>query len=58
VQADLLHDISDAGLCECQVLEGSGNAPELKRRPQQEAPSRQPTSFGGRLESYTDCSMP
>jgi hypothetical protein len=57
VQADLLHDISDVGLCERQVLEGSGNAPEL-RCPQQEAPSRQPTSPGGRLESYTDCSPP
>jgi hypothetical protein len=37
VQADLLHDISDVGLCERQVLEGSGNAPELRgvcnRRP-------------------------
>jgi hypothetical protein len=34
----LLHDISDVGPCERQVLEGSGNAPELRgvcnRRPQ------------------------
>jgi hypothetical protein len=30
VQADLLHDISDVGSYECQVLEGSGNAPELR----------------------------
>jgi hypothetical protein len=29
VQADLLHDISDVGLCERQVLEGFGNAPDL-----------------------------
>jgi hypothetical protein len=37
VQADLLHDISDVGLCERQVLEGFGNAPDLRgvrnRRP-------------------------
>jgi hypothetical protein len=37
VQEDLLHDISDVGPCECQVLEGSGNALELRgiynRRP-------------------------
>jgi hypothetical protein len=37
VQADLLHGISDVGPCERQVLEGSGNAPELRgvcnRRP-------------------------
>jgi hypothetical protein len=37
VQADLLHDISDVGPCERQVLEGFGNAPELRgvrnRRP-------------------------
>jgi hypothetical protein len=37
VQADLLHGISDGGSCERQVLEGSGNAPELRgihnRRP-------------------------
>jgi hypothetical protein len=37
VQADLLHGISDVGLCERQVLEGSGNASELRgvrnRRP-------------------------
>jgi hypothetical protein len=36
-QADLLHGISDVGPCERQVLEGSGNAPELRgvrnRRP-------------------------
>jgi hypothetical protein len=30
VQTDLLHDISDVGLCECQVLEGSDNASELR----------------------------
>jgi hypothetical protein len=30
VQADLLHDISDVGPCERQVLEGSGNAPQLR----------------------------
>jgi hypothetical protein len=38
VQADLLQDISDVGPCECQVLEGSNNALELRgnrnRRPQ------------------------
>jgi hypothetical protein len=38
VQADLLHGIRDVGPCERQVLEGSGNAPELRgirnRRPQ------------------------
>jgi hypothetical protein len=37
VQADLLHDISDIGPCESQVLEGSGNALKLRvvhnRRP-------------------------
>jgi hypothetical protein len=37
VQAYLLHGISDVGPCECQVMEGSGNAPELRgirnRRP-------------------------
>jgi hypothetical protein len=37
VQADLLHGISDVRPCERQVLEGSGNAPELRgvcnRRP-------------------------
>jgi hypothetical protein len=37
VQADLLHDISDVGPCERQVLESSGNAPKLRgvhnRRP-------------------------
>jgi hypothetical protein len=37
VQSDLLHGISDVGPCERQVLEGSGNAPELRgvrnRRP-------------------------
>jgi hypothetical protein len=37
VQADLLHDISDVGPCERQVLEGSSNALELRgvrnRRP-------------------------
>jgi hypothetical protein len=37
VQADLLHDISDIGPCERQVLESSDNAPELRgvhnRRP-------------------------
>jgi hypothetical protein len=76
VQADLLHDISDVGLCERQVLEGSDNALELKGirnrtgtgglrqcsrtkgHPQQEAPSHQPTSPIGRLESYTACSLP
>jgi hypothetical protein len=31
VQADLLHDISDVGPCECQVLEGFDNAPELRK---------------------------
>jgi hypothetical protein len=30
VQTDLLHDISDVGPCECQVLEGSDNASELR----------------------------
>jgi hypothetical protein len=30
VQVDLLHGISDVGPCECQVLEGSDNAPELR----------------------------
>jgi hypothetical protein len=30
VQTDLLHDISDIGPCECQVLEGSDNASELR----------------------------
>jgi hypothetical protein len=30
VQADLLHDISNVGPCERQVLEGSDNAPELR----------------------------
>jgi hypothetical protein len=30
VQLDLLHSISDVGLCERQVLEGSGNAPVLR----------------------------
>jgi hypothetical protein len=37
VQADLLHGISDVGLCESQVLEGSGNTLKLRgvcnRRP-------------------------
>jgi hypothetical protein len=37
VQTDLLHGISDVRPCECQVLEGSSNAPELRdvqnRRP-------------------------
>jgi hypothetical protein len=37
VQADLLHDKSNVGPCERQVLEGSDNAPELRgvhnRRP-------------------------
>jgi hypothetical protein len=37
VQVDLLHDISDVGPCERQVLEGSDNAPKLRgahnRRP-------------------------
>jgi hypothetical protein len=30
VQTDLLHDVGDVGLCECQVLESSCNAPELR----------------------------
>jgi hypothetical protein len=30
VQADMLHDISDVGPCEHQVLEGSDNALELR----------------------------
>ena len=30
VQTDLLHDVGDVGPCECQVLESSCNAPELR----------------------------
>jgi hypothetical protein len=30
VQSDLLHDVGDVGPCECQVLESSYNAPELR----------------------------
>jgi hypothetical protein len=30
VQTDLSHGISDVGPCECQVLEGSSNASELR----------------------------
>jgi hypothetical protein len=30
VQTYLLHDIGDVGLCECQVLESSCNAPKLR----------------------------
>jgi hypothetical protein len=30
VQIDLLHDIGDVGSCECQVLESSCNASELR----------------------------
>jgi hypothetical protein len=30
VQTDLLHDIGDVGPCECQVLESSCNALELR----------------------------
>jgi hypothetical protein len=30
VQTDLLHDVGDVGPCECQVLESSGNTPELR----------------------------
>jgi hypothetical protein len=30
VQIDLLHGIGDVGPCECQVLESSCNAPELR----------------------------
>jgi hypothetical protein len=30
VQTDLLHGVGDVGLCECQVLESSCNAPELR----------------------------
>jgi hypothetical protein len=30
VQTDLLHGVGDVGPCECQVLESSCNAPELR----------------------------
>jgi hypothetical protein len=30
VQTDLLHDVGNVRPCECQVLESSGNAPELR----------------------------
>jgi hypothetical protein len=30
VQINLLHDVCDVGPCECQVLESSCNAPELR----------------------------
>jgi hypothetical protein len=30
VPTDLLHGVGDVGLCECQVLESSCNAPELR----------------------------
>jgi hypothetical protein len=30
VQTDLLHSVGDVGLCECQVLQSSCNAPELR----------------------------
>jgi hypothetical protein len=30
VQIDLLHDVGDVGLYECQLLESSCNAPELR----------------------------
>jgi hypothetical protein len=30
VQTDLLHDVGDVGPCECQILESSCNAPELR----------------------------
>jgi hypothetical protein len=30
VQIDLLHGVGDVGPCECQVLESSCNAPELR----------------------------
>jgi hypothetical protein len=30
VQTDLLHGVGDVGPCECQVLESSFNAPELR----------------------------
>jgi hypothetical protein len=30
MQTDPLHDVGDAGPCECQVLESSYNTPELR----------------------------
>jgi hypothetical protein len=62
VQADLLHDISDVGLCERQVLEGFGNAPDLRgvhnRRPRVVSQLRQEVDWSRtRLAVCHDCPL-